>query len=178
MENSFAGQYWNLAWCLIGFLGSMYGSIVFARWGRYKTTVRTIALARVHFEGYPIGINDLQRACKSSDDFWRLLENSEWSLRSEGQFATALKVRRLQSFVYIANAKIGKMLNLRAKNTDINIHFMAFQTEYRKIYDSEFIQFEKKFKPNWIALITLKPHPILPTKGGTETVDYFKNLNF
>jgi len=159
----------------LGFLGSIYGSIVFQRWNRFKNIMRDVALARINYEGYPTKPETLEMSLNKTNEFWRLINIKFLELTADGHFEAGKEVGTLQSFTYRTAAHIENMLNLKNEQ-QVGIYLQAFQIEYKRIYDEEFIQFENKLKPNIKALLIPKPHPITAIKSVTVLVDYFDKL--
>lgn len=172
------GQAWNFFWMVIGMIITLYISIVFERWNRFKDILREIALERTYFDGYPIYPNDLKRAHDKAFEFWRFLENKQWALNADGHFISAREVGKLTSFAYRTTAQIEKMISMQAKNQtqNVSLYLTAFQIEYRRIKSDEFMGFENKLRPSILSLLIPKPHPIYPRRADIVLVNYFDNL--
>ncbi len=103
----------DLIMLVVGGLTAFYGTIVFERYKLFMEVLRDIALARVHFEGYPISENDIDRALSKADAMWRRCEEKAFLLDCFGQASAAAEIRKLHSFYYRATACMEHMSNDR-----------------------------------------------------------------
>ena len=160
----------------LGTIVSFYATIVFERYKRFQEILRSIALARIHYEGYPISPYDLVRAHPLAIEYWRFLESQQWSLDTEGHYAAAAQVGRLTSFAFRTGTCIEHMLDEQKKKRAIANYLAAFQSEYGRLKNDEFTQFEKRIRPNRWALLKPFPGSVLPTRRTQVMVNYFDRL--
>jgi hypothetical protein len=177
MVDFWSGPVPGLVFMLLGAAISLYATIVFERYKGFGDTLREIALARVHAEGYPISPRDISRAHHEAFDYWRFLEGRRWALDAEGHHKAAAQVGRLVGFAYATVACVERMLRDQQNGLSVDTYLMAFQIEYGRIKDHEFVRFEERLRPNVWALIRPLPQPILPNKMETIPVDYFDKLS-
>ena len=161
---------------LLGAAISFFATIVFERYKRFGEILRDVAQARVHAEGYPISPRDLSRAHEKALDYWRFLEGRQWALDAEGHHKAAAKVGRLASFAYRTTACLERMIKDQQKGSSIDAYLTAFQSEFSRIRDREFVRFEDTVRPSIWALLLPVPQPILPRKRETVLVDFFDRL--
>ena len=177
-ENGYSTALANVVFMFLGVIISLYGTIVFDRFKRFSELLRTVGEARQLYEGYPTSIDEseLSRAHGRAMDYWRLLESKQWVLNSDHHYKAAAKLDILKNFAYRSIACIENMQNNETKGLALDQYLAAFQVAYSKINRDNFIQYKKTIKPNVWALLKPFPHPVLPTKATTVTVDYFENL--
>ena len=166
----------NVLFMLLGAVISFFATIVFERYKRFGEILREVAQARVHAEGYPVSPRDLVRAHGKALDYWRFLEGRQWTLDAEGHHKAAAQLGRLASFAYRTTAFIERMRNDLEKGSSIVAYFTAFQSEFSRIRDGEFVRFEDTVRPSVWALLVPAPQPILPKKRETVLVDFFDRL--
>jgi hypothetical protein len=166
----------NVVFMLLGAAVSFYATIVFERYKRFGEILREVAQARVHAEGYPISPQDLARAHEEAFDYWRFLEGRQWALDAEGHHKAAAQVGRLVSFAYRTTACIERMLGDKQQGLAIDKYLMAFQSEFGRIKDREFVRFEEKVRPSVWAFLRPLPQSILARERQTILVDFFDRL--
>jgi hypothetical protein len=166
----------NTLFMVLGAIISFYATTVFERYKRFGEILREVAQARVHAEGYPISRRDLARADQKSLDYWRFLEERKWALDAEGHHKAAAQVGRLVSFAYRTTACIERMLEDQQKGLSVDAYLSAFQIEFARIKDKEFIRFEEKIRPAVWALLQPFPQAILPKRSDVILVDFFDHL--
>lgn len=164
---------------ILGFLTSMYGSIIFQRWTRFKEIVRDTAILRQNFTGYPMELQDLQQYVTKSFEYWRQIENNRMSLDADGHKSAAKELSKLSSFIYTAMHKMVYISDhyLTKKPNSSNL-LLLFQIEFGKIKNRDFTRFEERLKPNWKSILSVSTHPILPDGQSQAGVTYFDNLGF
>jgi hypothetical protein len=160
----------------LGFISSIYGTIIFERWNRFKETVRAIALSSLYNEGYPLKPSDLKRALEKSVDFWHIVENHQWTLRANGHYTAAYQVERLKCFSYQTASHIQEMLTQYEQNKKIDPYLGAVQSQIGRVKNKEFTQFENNLKPDIRALLIPFPHSILPKRAIAVNEDFFKDM--
>ncbi len=166
----------NVVFMLLGAAISFYATVVFERYKRFGEILREVAQARVHAEACPISPPDLSRARQKASEYWLFLESRQWALDAEGHHKAAARVGRLVSFAYRAAACIERMIKDQQKGSSIDAYFTAFQSEYGRIRDGEFVRFEETVRPSLRALLRPLPQPVLPGKRETILVDFFDRL--
>lgn len=149
---------------LLGTLLSLYATVVFERRKRFGEILRDVGRARQHFQGYPVspGPKDLEYAHTETVRFWHLLEEKEWELAADGHREAAARINRLHTFFFRVATCIEKMQSKKTNGLTVDQYLMEFQSEYHRIYDSEFIQYESTIRPRKWALFRPLPHPVLP----------------
>ena len=118
----------------------------------------------------------MARAHEEAFDYWRFLEGRQWALDSEGHTKAAAEVGRLVSFAYRTTACIERMLGDQQQSLAIDAYLTAFQSEFGRIKNREFVQFEKRVRPSVWAFLRPLPQSILPRKRETILVDFFDRL--
>ena len=166
----------NALFMILGAAISFYATIVLERYKRFGEILREVAQARQYAEGYPLSRRDLPRADQKSLDYWRFLEGRQWALDAEGHHKAAAQVGRLVSFAYRTTACIERMLEDQQKGVPIDAYLMAFQSEFARIKDKEFVRFEEKVQPTFWTFLRPFPQPILPTERDVILVDFFDRL--
>jgi hypothetical protein len=163
---------------LLGTLLSLYVTVVFERQKRFGDLLRDVGRTRQHFEGYPVspGPKDLEHAHTQTVNFWRFLENKEWGLAADGHHQASARINRLKAFFFRAAACIEKMQSGDTKGLPVDQYLMEFQSEYQRIYDGEFRQYESTIHPTMWALIRPFPHPVLPKSLTAVGVNDFDTL--
>lgn len=163
---------------LLGTLLSLYATVVFERRKRYGEILRDVGRTRQHFEGYPVspGPESLEHAHSETVELWHFLEDREWALAADGHKSAALSINRLNAFFYRAATCIEKMQAGDTKGLTVDQYLAEFQSEYSRIYDSEFRQYESSIRPTIWALIRPFPNPVLPKSLSAASVDYFNIL--
>jgi hypothetical protein len=167
-----------LVFLLIGAAVSLYATVVLERYNRFNTILREINHARRRAELYPLEISDLRRARDEGLDYWHRLEHARDDMDAEGQHRAAKRIGRLVSFASIATAKTEGMLNDsqdQEARAAVSIRLQAFQAEFNRIKDDEFVAFEDTVKGQ--LRVFFRPLPQRPTAGRTEVelVDYFQD---
>ena len=149
---------------LLGTLLSLYATVVFERRKRFGEILRDVGRTRQHFQGYPVspGPRDLEYAHTETVRFWHFLEEKEWELAADGHRDAAARINRLHSFFLRVATCIEKMQSKNTKGLAVDQYLMEFQSEYQRIYDSEFRRYESAIRPSTWALIRPLPHPVLP----------------
>lgn len=168
----------NIVFMLVGAALSLYATIVFERFKRFKENVRSIGEARQLYEGYPVSLAqiELERAHGRAIDFWRLLESKQWALNADQHYRAAAKVDKLKNFAFRTTTLIEKLQRDDTKGLEKSQFLSAFQAEYNRIKSDEFVQFEKEIRPGWWALLKPFPNPVLPKQATTVMVNYFDKL--
>ncbi|MBI3742845.1 MAG: hypothetical protein HY261_00960, partial [Chloroflexi bacterium] len=126
--------------------------------------------------GYPLGPNDLERAHTKAFDYWRYLDNQQWALDAEGQHKAAARLGLLVSFAYRTVACIEKMMDLKKQAGSVDQYLMAFQSEYNRIKDREFIRFEETIRSRQWPLLQPYPQRVLPITREHILVTYFDDI--
>lgn len=161
---------------LLGGVISFYATIVYERYKQFGEILREIAAARIHAENYPVSPSDLKRAHDHSLELWRLLENRQWALDAQGQHNAAAQIGRLAGFVYRATACMERMLADQKQGRAVDIYFTAFQSEFARIKEAEFLRFENQIRPEIGALLRPYPRQPAPEQRKSILVDYFNDL--
>jgi hypothetical protein len=165
----------DLGLLILGAAISFYATTTFERYKRFGEILREVAQARLYAEGYPVSPRDLLRAHQKALDYWRFLEGRQWALDAEGHHKAAAQVGRLVSFAYRTTACVERMLEDQ-KGSSIDAYLLAFQSEFGRIKDREFIRFEEKLRPSLWALLRPIPQSILPKSREAILVDFFERL--
>ncbi|MGH9436072.1 MAG: hypothetical protein ACRD06_08750 [Terriglobia bacterium] len=176
MSEFWSGALSNIGFMFLGAAVSFYATIVFERYKRFGDILREIAQARVYAEGYPCSPRDLARAHQKALDYWRFLEGRQWAIDCEGHHRAAAQVGRLVSFAYRTTACVERMLVDQQKGSSIDVYLSAFQSEFGRIRDREFLRFEEKLRPSIWALCRPFPQPVLPKRRDAILVDFFDRL--
>lgn len=176
MSDLWSGLVSNVAFMLLGAIISFYATIVFERYKRFGEILRDVAQARVYAEGYPISPRDLPRAHQEALNYWRFLEGRQWAMDAEGHHKAAALVGRLVNFAYRTTVCVERMLGDQQKGSSIDTYLGAFQSEFGRINNREFVRFEEKLRPSLGALFRPTPQPILPKKREAILVDFFDRL--
>jgi hypothetical protein len=163
---------------LLGTLLSLYATVVFERRKRFGELLRDVGRTRQHFEGYPVspGPKDLEHAHKEKVRFWHFLEDKEWSLAADGHHRAAARINRLKAFFFRVATCIEKMQSRNTNGLAVDQYLTEFQSEYQRIYDSEFRQYESTIHPTIWAVIRPFPHPVLPRSLTAVIVNDFDAL--
>jgi len=161
---------------LLGALVSFYATILFERYKRFRETLLEIAKARQLNEGYPISTKNLHPVYSKAVDYWRLLESKQWTLNADGHVEAAAQVGRLVSLAHRSAACIENLLNKNTKGLPENQYLSAFQSEFSRIYNNNFVRFEERLKPSVKALLQPFPHAYAPVSAKVILVDFFENL--
>lgn len=163
---------------LLGALISLYVTVVFERYNRFGELMRTVARARQHFEGHPgsTGAAQLKRSHELSVEFFRLLDETEWSLNAEGHYDAAAGVARLKGFIYREVACVENLLAGKTKRLTPSQYLSMVTVEYAEAWNRDFVAFERKLRPSMAALLRPYPHPVLPEKMTAVIVNYFDKL--
>ena len=170
---------WKDVWLmLLGALISLYATVVFERYNRFGELMRTVARARQHFEGNPSSPDppQLKRSHELGVAFFRLLDETEWSLNAEGHFDAAVGVARLKGFIYREVACVENMLAGRTKGMAVSQYLSLVTMEYAEVWGRDFVAFERNFRPRVAALLRPYPHPVLPVGMTSVVVNYFDQL--
>lgn len=173
------GLSWKDVWLiLLGAVVSLYVTVVFERYNRFGELMRRVARARQHFEGHPGSTAEaqLKRSRELSVEFFRLLDETEWSLNAEGHYDAAAGVGRLKGFIFRAVACIENMIAGKTKGLPLDQYLSLVTIEYAEAYNKDFVAFERKLRPSLPALLRPYPHPVLPTKATAVIVNYFDKL--
>ncbi len=159
-----SGVFSDVLVLLLGAILSLYATVVFERRKRFGEILRDVGRTRQHFQGYPVSPapRDLEYAHTETVRFWHLLEEKEWELAADGHRDAAARINRLHSFFFRVAACIEKMQSKDTNGLAVDQYLMEFQSEYQRIYDSEFRQYESAIHPSMWALIRPLPHPVLP----------------
>ena len=180
-DNKYTIKDWVLLFLgvILGFLTSMYGSIIFQRWTRFKEIIRDTTILRQNFTGYPIELQDLQQCVTKSFDYWRQIENNRMSLDADGHKLAAKELSKLSNFIYSTMYKMAYISDhyLSKKPNSSNL-LSIFQSEFGKIKNRDFVRFEEKLKPDWNSILKIGTHPILPEGQSQAGVTYFDTLGF
>jgi hypothetical protein len=161
---------------LIGTAVSLYATVVLERYNRFNAILRKVSHARRRAELYPVSVSDLERAHGAGLDYWHFLEHARDDMDAEGQHRAAMRLGRLVSFAYSATVKIESMLD-DARDQDrrgsVPNRLAAFQLQFNRIKDDEFIRFEDTVKGQ--LSVFLRPVPQRPTVDSVhvEPVVYF-----
>jgi hypothetical protein len=169
-------MFFSLLGVMLGTLISFYATTLFERYKRFRETLLDIARNRQHNEAYPMSTRNLQPVYEKAVDYWRLLESKQWTLNADGHVEAAAQVGRLTSFAYRSAICIEHLLNKQTKGAPEDRYLSAFQTEYNRIKDANFIQFERRLKPSLKALLQPYPHAYAPTIAKVIDVDFFLTL--
>ncbi|WP_348267223.1 hypothetical protein [Edaphobacter sp. DSM 109919] len=170
---------WKDVWLvLLGAVVSLYVTVVFERYNRFGELMRTVARARQHFEGHPGSPVEaqLKRSHELSVAFFRLLDETEWSLNAEGHYDAAAGVAQLKGFIFRVVACIENMLEGKTKGLVLGDYLSLVTAEYGQVYNRQFVAFERNLRPSLAALLRPYPHPVLPTKATVVVIDYFDKL--
>jgi hypothetical protein len=168
-----------LVFVLIGTAVSLYTTVVLERYNRFNEILREINHARRRAELYPLSVSDLERARDAGLDYWHLLEHARDDMDAEGQHRAAKRVGRLVSFAYVATARIECMLSDtrdKEKGGSVPGRLAAFQREFNRIKDDEFIRFEDSVKGELSVFLKPLPQKPITDRVAVEVVDYFNDL--
>lgn len=167
-----------LVFVLVGAAVSLYTTVVLERYNRFNTILREINHARRRAELYPLGVSDLRRARDEGLDYWHRLEHARDDMDAEGQHRAAKRIGRLVSFAYIATAKTEGMLNDSddpETRTSVPVRLQAFQLEFNRIKDAEFIGFEDTVRGQLGVFLRPLPQRPIAERTEVELVDYFQD---
>lgn len=165
---------------LFGAAASLYGTVVFERYGQFAQTIRAVAQARQLAIVRPTDVDDLEHSRAEIYDFGRFLERKRYELLYQRQGEASTAVARLLAFTERADAVIGRMLadlkHAPTKRNNVAATLLSFQIEYDKIYDREFKGFERNIKPSNRALLTFRRQAVVMTPPTLTPVNYFNDL--
>jgi hypothetical protein len=171
--------YWNDLWLVsLGAVVSLYTTVVFERYKRFGELMRTVARNRQNFEGVANSPNEahLKRAHEKSMAFYRLLEETVWSLDTDGQHKAAAELGRLQTFMFQATVCVENMLANRTKGLSLEQYLSEYTMIFADINHEAFGRFEDHIRPEIAALLRPFPHPVMRRKATTILVQYFDKL--
>ncbi len=169
--------FFSLLGVVLGMLVSFYATMLFERYKRFRETLLDIARKRqLDSEAYPTSTKNLLPVYDKALEYWRFLEGKQWTLNADGHVDAAAQVGRLASFAYRSAACIEHLMQQDSKGLSGDHYLQAFQIEYRRIYDANFVAFENRLKPNIKALLQPYPHAYAPTRATVVLVDFFDKL--
>lgn len=171
--------YWKDLWLIIlGAAVSLYTTVVFERYKRFGELVRTVARTRQNFEGHAssTAVPHLERAHERSIAFYRLLEETEWSLDTDGQHKAAAAVARLKGFMFQATTCIEHMLAKKTKGLTADQYLSEYTNIYADVWSGVFGRYEDRIKPEIAPLLRPYPHPVMRRKATAVSVEYFNKL--
>jgi hypothetical protein len=167
-----------LVFVLIGAAVSLYATVVLERYNRFNAILRAVNHARRRAELYPLAVSDLKRARDEGLDYWHRLEHARDDMDAEGQHRAAKRISRLVSFAYIATSKTEGMLadaQDPEKRASVPARLQAFQLEFNRIKDDEFVRFEDTVKGQLAIFLRPMPQRPITDRTGVEIVDYFQD---
>ena len=170
--------YWKDLWLiLLGAAVSLYTTVVFERYKRFGELMRSVARTRQNFEGHASSpaTAHLTRAHELNKEFFHMLEETEWSLDTDGQHDAAAAVARLKGFIFRATACIENMLAGKTKGS-LDQYLSMFTIEYSEIYERDFTAYELHIRPQIAPLLRPYPHPVMRRKATAAFVNYFDKL--
>lgn len=178
LGESESGVYSDVLVLFLGTLLSLYATVVFERRKRFGEILRDVGRTRQHFQGYPVSPSprDLEYAHTETVRFWHFLEEKEWELAADGHREAAARINRLHAFFFRVATCIEKMRSKKTNGLTVDQYLMEFQSEYQRIYDSEFRQYELTIRPTMWALFRPLPHPVLPRSLTVVSGDDFLAL--
>jgi hypothetical protein len=171
--------YWKDLWLvLFGAVVSLYTTVVFERYKRFGELMRTVARNRQNFEGEAHSPNEahLKRAHEKSMAFYGLLEETVWSLDTDGQHKAAAEVGRLQTFIFQATACVENMLAKQTKGLKLDQYLSEYTMIFGEVYHGVFGRFEDHIRPEIAPLLRPYPHPVMRRKATAIVVRYFDKL--
>ncbi|MCQ9378654.1 hypothetical protein NMQ16_11235 [Methyloversatilis sp. XJ19-49] len=161
---------------LLGTLLSLYVTVVFDRYKRFRETLIDIAQARLHHDAYPMGVTGLQPVRDAAVAYAQVLERKQWTLDTDGHHDAAAEVGRLTAFARLSALCIENLLNGTTRGLTPDAYLAAFQSEYNRINGQHFVQFEQRLSPDRGALLRLWPRPPAPVARKVVSVDFFDLL--
>lgn len=161
---------------LLGTLLSLYVTVVFDRYKRFRETLIDIAQARLHNDAYPVSVNGLQPVCDAAIAYARLLERRQWTLDADGHLDAAAEVGKLTAFARLSALCIENLMNGATRGLTPDAYLAAFQGEFNRISGKHFVQFEQHLRPDRGALLRPWPRPPAPVARKVVPVDFFALL--
>ena len=171
--------YWKDLWLiLLGAAVSLYTTVVFERYKRFGELMRTVARTRQHFEGHAssTAVAHLERAHERSIAFYQMLEETEWSLDTDGQHKAAAAVAHLKGFMFQATTCIEHMLAKKTKGLTVDQYLSEYTNIYADVWSQVFLRFEDRIQPEIAPLLRPYPHPVMRRKATAVGVEYFNKL--
>lgn len=166
----------SLGGVLLGSLVAFYATIVFERYKRFRGALLDIAKERQLNEPYPTSVKNLQPVYEKAIRYWSFLERKQWTLNADGHYKAAAEVGRLVSFAFRSGICIESMLNKDTKGLPADQYLSFYQSEFNRIKNKNFVQFEQRLRPSWKAILQPYPHPYAPVAAESIPVDYFKDI--
>lgn len=161
---------------LFGTLLSLYVTVVFDRYKRFRETLIDIAQARLHNDAYPTDVTGLQPVRDAAVAYAQLLERKQWTLDTDGHLEAAAEVGRLTAFARLSALCIENLLHGTTRGLTPDAYLAAFQSEYNRINGQHFVQFEQRLSPDRGALLRPWPRPPAPLARKVVPVDFFDLL--
>lgn len=161
---------------LFGTLLSLYVTVVFDRYKRFRETLIDIAQARLHNDAYPTAVTGLQPVRDAAVAYAQLLERRQWTLDADGHLDAAAEVGRLTAFARLSALCIENLLHGTTRGLTPDAYLAAFQSEYNRINGQHFVQFEQRLSPDRGALLRPWPRPPAPLARKVVPVDFFDLL--
>lgn len=161
---------------LFGTLLSLYVTVVFDRYKRFRETLIDIAQARLHNDAYPTAVTGLQPVRDAAVAYAQLLERKQWTLDADGHLDAAAEVGRLTAFARLSALCIENLLHGTTRGLTPDAYLAAFQSEYNRINGQHFVQFEQRLSPDRGALLRPWPRPPAPLARKVVPVDFFDLL--
>ncbi len=161
---------------LFGTLLSLYATVVFDRYRRFRETLIDIAQARLHNDAYPTAVTGLQPVRDAAVAYAQLLERKQWTLDADGHLDAAAEVGRLTAFAGLSALCIENLLHGTTRGLTPDAYLAAFQSEYNRINGQHFVQFEQRLSPDRGALLRPWPRPPAPLARKVVPVDFFDLL--
>ncbi|AOF82188.1 hypothetical protein BSY238_3139 [Methyloversatilis sp. RAC08] len=161
---------------LFGTLLSLYVTVVFDRYRRFRETLIDIAQARLHNDAYPTAATGLQPVRDAALAYAQLLERKQWTLDADGHLDAAAEVGKLTAFARLSALCIENLLLGNTRGLTPDAYLVAFQGEYNRIIGRDFVQFEQRLTPDRGALLRPWPRPPAPVARKVVPVDYFNLL--
>jgi uncharacterized Zn-finger protein len=150
----------------LGGLISAYVTVVLSRRARFGELIRELGRVRQHFEGYPTGVRDAERALPKAIAFWRTVERTQWALHADGHMKAAREVSRLRQFAYWTALEVETIKVQFEKGSRDPYRIMKFQSEYSDTFRQQgFTRFEADLRSNYWGFFQPFPHPNLPRAG-------------
>ncbi|MDP2867763.1 hypothetical protein [Methyloversatilis sp.] len=161
---------------LFGTLLSLYVTVVFDRYKRFRETLIDIAQARLHNDAYPMAVTGLQPVRDAAVGYAQLLERKQWTLDTDGHLEAAAEVGKLTAFARLSALCIENLLHGTTRGLTPDAYLAAFQGEYNRINGKHFVQFEQRLVPDRGALLQPWPRPPAPVARKVVPVDFFDLL--
>lgn len=161
---------------LFGTLLSLYVTVVFDRYKRFRETLIDIAQARLHNDAYPTAATGLQPVRDAALAYAQLLERKQWTLDADDHLDAAAEVGKLTAFARLSALCIENLLLGNTRGLTPDAYLVAFQGEYNRIIGRDFVQFEQRLTPDRGALLRPWPRPPAPVARKVVPVDYFNLL--